>query len=288
MGGFLGWWEEPPRAVKDPKQRAVARYLNDITSTIDEIWNEFSVAGEGIEKDVKTHVDLEEIIYESLDYFCKYKGGLYCKIDREEAQPYIDLTIKNVKANVDPNLKELLDRDELVKLGAYLMNEFTQLKQNIKKEKKVEYEKLKITRIYDRDELIKVPTVGGSYTTETVGGASTTESEEAVEPGTAGRLEIPKREDEEESLDITEKVSIIFLDKVETARSVTTKGLENPEAGGEVEAGDKKRLEVLKDDPIVEPAVDSEDGRGSKSSSYIENMAIEPHGKFREVELVER
>jgi len=131
MAGLLGSKKSRGRVIKDPKQHALARYLHE-KSTIDELWDVFRMEGEGSLNNDRSWVSLEDLIYEALDYFCKYKGGLYIKIDREESKPYIEIIIQNVRAEVDQDLNKLLNRDEFQKLGLYLKDEFEQAKKSKK------------------------------------------------------------------------------------------------------------------------------------------------------------
>jgi len=159
MGGLLGSRQSQGRVIKDPKQHVLARYLHE-NSTIDEVWDVFRMEGEGGLNNDRNWVSLEDIIYEALDYFCKYRGGLYKKIDLEESKPYIEIIIKNVRAKVGQDLNESLNRDELQKLGLYLKDEFEQTKNSKKSSEAVE--KPNKTRGMYNYELDKVETGGGS------------------------------------------------------------------------------------------------------------------------------
>jgi len=155
MGAFFGSGQSPGRVIIDHKQRALARYLSK-QSTIDEIWDVFSMEGEGSLNNDRNWVSLEDLIYEALDYFCKCKGGLYTKIDREESKPYIEIITKDIREKVCPDIKESLNRDQLKKLGLYLKDEFEQTKNSQKQCE--EEEKLNKARDMHKSKFVNVET----------------------------------------------------------------------------------------------------------------------------------
>jgi len=219
MGAYFGSRQSPGRVIKDPKQRALARYLNK-KLTIDEIWDVFSMQGEGSLNNDRNWVSLEDLIYEALNYFCKYKGGLYKKIDREESKPYIEIIIKDIRAKVGRDIKESLNRDELQKLCLYFKDEFERAKNSPKLSE--EEENLNKIRDMEKSEYVKVETVRETHLRVRRARSSKKHSLE----------EICKLA----PLALTPEISTIILETVETE---VTEALESPKTlanNGEAEA----------------------------------------------------
>lgn len=151
---------ETTQRVVDKKQYTLGKYFRKET-TIEELWHVFESGPEGSEE-VKSQVWIEDVIFESLNYFCKYKCYLPEKIDREEAKPYVDDIVKDVQAKVDSNIKETITRDEFMKLGTYLTNEFQKMKDIIAEERieeereRMEFQETDSDFFLSKDQLIQV------------------------------------------------------------------------------------------------------------------------------------